>query len=84
MTRECSKLALIEIGYPENYLDDCVSDSFGVISEDLNSNFFIEKNNKLLEKEYNEILKYKLTTFPAVFINNKPLNGIIKELNIVV
>ena len=84
LTRECSKLALIEIGYPENYLDDCVSDSFGVISEDLNSNFFIEKNNKLLEKEYNEILKYKLTTFPAVFINNKPLNGIIKELNIVV
>ena len=84
LTRECSKLTLKEIGYPENYLDDCISYSFSVKSADLNSNFYIEKHNKLLEQEYNEILKYQLTTFPAVIINNKPLTGIIKEINIVI
>ena len=39
--------------------------------------------NKILEREYAEILKYKLTSFPAVIINDKQIPGIIQEKNIV-
>jgi hypothetical protein len=84
LTRECSKLTLKELGYSEDYLDECFADSFDVRPINLNSNFYIENNNKVLEKEYNEILKYKLTSFPAIIINDKLIPGIIKELNIVI
>jgi len=77
----CSKNTLDMLGYPANYLDGCVSDSFGV--SDLYSSSYIEKENKILKDEYEEILKYKLTTFPAVVINDVALHGIIKEESII-
>ena len=84
LTRECSQLTLKNLGYDKSYLDDCVARSFGVPGYSLSSNSYIEKNNKILEKEYNEILKYKLTSFPAIIINGKPMEGIIKEKSIVI
>ena len=84
LTRECSKKTLKEIGHSENYLDDCVAESFQVESFELNNNFYIENNNKILEKEYANILNYKLTSFPAIVINDKLICGIIKEQNIVI
>ena len=83
LTRDCSKLALKELGYPDYFFDECIADSFNVRSTDLNSNFYIDKNNRILEQEYNEILKYKLDSFPAIIINDKHIYGIIKETNIV-
>ena len=73
---------MIELGYPANYLDECVADSFGVKVNDLLSPSYIDKENKIMEEEYNEILKYKLTSFPALVINNKVVTGILKELGI--
>ena len=84
LTRECSKLALKELGYPEDYLDLCFASSFSVTKYNIDTNYYLEKNNKILEKEYNQILKYKLTSFPAVIINDKPLPGIINENKIVI
>ena len=84
LTKQCSKLTLKELGYAENYLDECFAISFGVRQNNLDENYIIDKNNRLLESEYNEILKYKLTSFPAVIINDKPLEGIIKEKSIVI
>ena len=84
LTRECSQLTLKKLGYSAKYLDECVAESFDVRPINLDSNFYIENSNKILEKEYNEILKYKLTSFPAIIINDKLMPGIIKELNIVI
>ena len=50
---------------------------------DLLSNLYIDNENYLLEKEYEELLKYKLTIFPSVIIDNKPLDGVIKETKII-
>ena len=52
----CSKNTLQTLGYPQNYLDKCVSDSFGV--KDLYSSSYIEKDNKILKDEYDAIIKY--------------------------
>ena len=84
LTRECSKLALKELGYSEDYLDMCFASSFSVTKHNIDTNYYLEKNNKMLEKEYNQILKYKLTSFPAVIINDKLLPGIINEKKIVI
>ena len=81
LTDICSKATLDILGYPANYLDGCVSDSFGV--SDLYSSSYIEKENKILKDEYEEILKYKLTSFPAVVINDVTLHGTIKEESII-
>ena len=81
--KQCSELTLKTLGYPEDYLDQCVANSFLVSRSQLNSNFYTDKHNKILEKEYSEILKYKLTSFPAVIINDKQLPGIIQEKYIV-
>ena len=84
LTRECSQKTLIELGYSKDYLDKCVATSFDVLPGDLNYNYYLEKNNKLLEREYNRIIRYKLTSFPAVLIDGKQISGIIKEQNIVI
>lgn len=76
----CSKQTLDILGYPVEYLDDCVANSFGVNS--LLSSSYIDNENIIFQKEYEEILKYKITSFPAVVINNKPLTGTIKEYKI--
>ena len=73
----CSKQTLDNLGYPIDYLDDCVAESFGVTS--LLSSSYIDNENNIFKNDYNEILKYKLTSFPAVIIDDKPLEGIIKE-----
>lgn len=83
LSASCSKETLKELGYPEDYLDECISDSFGVKVNDLLSSSYIDNENKIIEEEYNEILKYKLTSFPSVVINNRILTGIIKEKEIV-
>ena len=77
----CAKNVLKKLSYPIHDIEKCIAKSFDV--NDLLSNLYIDKDNKILENEYNEILKYKLTTFPAVIINNKPLEGIIKEKKII-
>ena len=78
----CAKQTLDILGYPIDYLDKCVSDSFGV--ENLLSSSYIDNENTIFKKEYDEILKYKLTSFPAIVIDDKPLEGIIKENKVMV
>jgi hypothetical protein len=73
----CSKRTLDSLGYPVNYLDGCIAESFGVNS--LLSSSYIDNENSIFKNEYDEILKYKLTSFPAIVINDKPLEGIINE-----
>lgn len=77
----CSKSVLITLGLSINNIDLCIANSFDV--KDLLSNSYVDKDNKILSEEYDELLKYKLTTFPAVIINNKPMIGIIKEAKII-
>ena len=77
----CAKQVLENLGYPIDYLDECIADSFGVNS--LLSSSYIDNENNIFKKEYEEILKYKLSYFPAVVIDDKPLGGIIKEYTIV-
>ena len=81
LTEFCSKNTLEKLGYSQNYLDKCIANSFGV--KDLGDPSYIDRENKLLRGEYDEILKYKLTSFPAVVINDKILKGLIKEETIV-
>jgi hypothetical protein len=76
----CAKKVLKSLGYPIIDIDSCIAKSFKV--NDLLSNLYIDNENYLLEKEYDELLKYKLTVFPSVIIDNKPLDGIIKETKI--
>ena len=78
----CAKQTLDNMGYPVDYLDDCVAESFGVNS--LLSSTYIDNENTIFKNDYDEILKYKLTSFPAVIIDDKPLNGIINEYKIIV
>ena len=77
----CAKDVLSYLGLSVANIDACVADSFDV--KDLLTNSYIDNENVILRKEYDELLKYKLTTFPSVLINNKPLEGIIKETKIV-
>ena len=83
LNKVCSQNVLSNLGYPENYLDKCIADSFGISVNELSSSSYVDKENKILKEEYNEILNYKLTSFPAVIINEKPLNGLIKEEKII-
>ena len=73
----CSKKILDILGFPVNYLDECIAESFGVST--LLSSSYIDNENSIFKNEYDEILKYKLTSFPAIVINDKPLEGIINE-----
>ena len=78
---KCAKNVLTSLGLPIAVIDKCMARSFRV--KDLSSNSYIDNDNIILKDEYNELLKYKLTTFPSVIINNKPLDGIIKESKII-
>ena len=82
LTELCSKHTMEKLGYHENYLDGCIADSFSL--SNLHSPNYYERDNKILRQEYDEILKYKLTSFPAIVINDKPLYGIIKEELIII
>ena len=77
----CAKQTLDSLGYPIDYLDSCIAESFGV--NNLLSSTFIDQENTIFQKDYEEILKYQLTAFPAVVINDKPLEGIIKENKVI-
>ena len=77
----CAKSVLKYLGLSIVNIDACIANSFD--AKDLMTNSYIDNENIMLRKEYDELLKYKLTTFPAVIINNKPLEGIIKETKIV-
>ena len=77
----CSKNVLKSLGYSIRDIESCIANSYNV--KDLMSNLYIDNENTILKGEYDELLKYKLTTFPAVVINDKPLEGIIKESKIV-
>ena len=76
----CSKQNLDVMGFGVDYLDDCIADSFGVRT--LLSSSFIDNENTIFKNDYDEILKYKLTSFPAVVVDDKPIEGIIKEYKI--
>ena len=76
----CAKKVLYSMAYTAN-IDSCISKSFNVMN--LLNNLYIDNENTILNHEYNEILKYKLTTFPSVIINNKILDGTIKESKII-
>ena len=77
----CAQRVLKTLGFSINNINLCIANSFDV--KDLYSNSYIDNDNKLLSEEYDEIIKYKLTTYPAVLINNKPMIGIIKEAKII-
>ena len=77
----CSKNVFKSLGYSIRDVESCIANSYNV--KDLMSNLFIDNENIILRDEYNELLKYKLTTFPSVVINDKPLEGIIKESKII-
>jgi len=76
----CSKQNLDVMGFGVDYLDDCIADSFGVRT--LLSSSFIDNENSIFKNDYDETLKYKLTSFPAVVVDDKPIEGIIKEYKI--
>jgi len=76
----CSKQNLDIMGYSIDYLDECVADSFRV--KTLLSSSYIDNENDIFRDDYAEILKYKLTSFPAAVIDDKPIEGIIKEYKI--
>jgi hypothetical protein len=78
---KCAKKSLSYLGYSVEEVDRCMADSFGV--SQISENIFFDKDNEILKNEYDEILNNKLTTFPAVIINNKPLKGVIKEDKII-
>ena len=77
----CSKSVLKSLGYSIRDIESCIANSYNV--KDLMSNLYIDNDNIILKNEYDELLKYKLTTFPSVVINDKPLEGIIKESKII-
>ena len=83
LTKMCSEITLGKLGYSGDYLDKCIADSFGVGTSELSSSSYIDKENIILKEEYNELLKYKLISFPAVVINDKVIKGIIREKTIV-
>ena len=56
----CSKQNLDIMGYDVDYLDDCVADSFGVRT--LLSSSYYDNENSIFKSDYDEILKYKLTS----------------------
>ena len=76
----CSKQNLDIMGFSIDYLDECIAESFGVKS--LLSTSYIDNENSIFKNDYDEILKYKLTSFPAVVVDDKPIEGIIKEYKI--
>ena len=73
----CSKQNLDLMGFGIDFLDECVADSFGV--KTLLSSSFFDNENYIFKDDYAEILKYKLTSFPAVVVDDQPIEGIIKE-----
>ena len=77
----CAKDALKSLGLSVTNINSCIASSYNV--KDLLSNLYIDNDNIILKNEYEEIIKYKLTTFPSIIINNKPLEGIIKESKII-
>ena len=83
LTKLCSETTLEKLGYSRNYLDECISKSFDTSINELSSPSLIDKENKILKIEYDELLKYKLKAFPAVVINDKVVQGIIREQTIV-
>ena len=78
----CAQQVLDSMGFPMDYLDECMADSFGVTN--LMSSSYIDNENKIFESDYNEILKYKITSFPAVVVADKPIEGMIKETKIII
>lgn len=84
LNKICSQLTLEKLGYSENYLDKCVADSFSISINELSSPSTVDKDNTILKEEYDEILKYKIISFPSIVINDKVINGIIKEENIII
>ena len=79
---KCSKQNLDIMGFGIDYLDECISESFGV--KTLLSSSYIDNENTIFKNDYNEILRYKLTSFPAVVVDDKPIEGIIKEYKIAI
>ena len=78
---KCSKKILENLGYPKDILDDCISSSFGTKNLD---GYYIDNENTILENDYNEIINFQLTSFPAVIINKNLISGAIKETNIII
>ena len=64
----CSKQNLDIMGFGVDYLDECIANSFGVRT--LLSSTYIDNENTIFKNDYNEILKYKLTSFPAVVVDD--------------
>ena len=77
---KCSKENLDIMGFSIDFLDECVAESFGVKS--LLSSTFMDNDNTIFRNDYGEILKYKVTTFPAVVVDDGVMDGIIKESKI--
>ena len=79
---KCAKSVLKSLGQSVLDIDSCMAKSFR--ATDLLSNTFIDNENFILEREYEELLKYKLTIFPSVIIDNKPIEGVITENKIII
>ncbi len=79
---KCSKEILDIMGFNIDYLDECVADSFGVKS--LLSSSYADNENYIFKNDYLEIIKYKLSSFPAVVVDDQPIEGIIKEYKVAV
>ena len=77
---KCSKENLDIMGFNIDYLDECVADSFGV--KTLLSSSYADNENYIFKQDYEEIIKYKLSSFPAVVVDDQPIEGIIKEYKI--
>ena len=77
INEECSQIALVNAGFTQDYLNNCVKESF--FSNKYNLAEMIENDNSLLANDYSIQNDYILTTFPAVSINKKRIKGAIKE-----
>jgi hypothetical protein len=77
INEECSQIALVNAGFTQDYLNNCVKESF--YSNKYNLKEMIENDNSLLSNDYRIQNDYIITTFPAVSINKKSINGAIKE-----
>ena len=76
----CSKQNLDLMGFGVDFLDECVGDSFGV--KTLLSSSFVDNENYIFKQDYEDIMKYKLSSFPAAVVDDQPIDGIIKEYKI--
>ena len=79
-SENCSNTEIKNAGLNIDQINNCIANSFGVSKF---SNTMLQNDNNILSEDYESQSKYYLNSFPAVVINKKPIEGIIKESKII-